>query len=217
MEPHSHSAYDRLVNHAVDFVLHKLMVKYADNFILPDIVSPFLGGKGNVQLKSGCIKGLTTMKRVGNFLLNVGEDKMDINLKVQFQDIVISYKQYIIKMLGIETSGSFTTNVMKIILRVDLTMKDKSKCLVDVNKVELLELENVTMDFGQCSASRMCWLSKNILRALNENIRSLVEARLNLVLQEILKSDGNQTICKRSLGESLYSDILNFHNLTNKR
>lgn len=196
------STCDKLVNHTVDFVFEKLLSKYADDVVLPDFVMPFLNGKGNLKVKSGSVTGLKSMKRVGNFLLNVATEKMDISTTVQFRDLIISYKNYTISMFGIVTSGSFTTRVMEVLLKVDLTMMDKSKCLLDVNKVELLELENVVVDFGLCWPSST-WMSKNILRVLNENLRSLVEARLTLILQELFENDEANTICKKSFGESL--------------
>lgn len=188
-----------LVNSVVDFVIEQALHKYSRTYDLPNISAPFFMNRGIFELSSGSIAGLNTMRRIDNLDLKFNNQTMLIGLQVQFTNLVVSYKKYKIRAFGVESLGNFETSIADNLIRVEATMKNHSICFFDVNKVKLLRLGEFRVDLN--SGCKLCnklgsWVTTKMLNIFEKHVTSLVEAKLDLVLQKALDPSEHSLVCK---------------------
>lgn len=189
-----------LVNHAVDFVLAQVTTKFADSVSLPNVTTNFLMNGGAIMLNSGRVLGLTTLQRVGDILLNITDKKMHIGMQITFGNFTIAYDEYKIDALVIHSVGKWSASILDNLVDIQVTVHDKSLCMVEINKVEFLKLSNFTMDLR--SGCAMCnsftnWASTTTLNLFSEKLRLKVQEKLDTTLRDMLKPSENSTVCKQ--------------------
>lgn len=189
-----------LINHAVDFILAQVTTKFADTVSLPNVTTSFLMNGGAMQLNSGHVLGLTTLRRVGDVLLNVTDKKMHIGIQLTFDNFTIAYDEYKVDALVIHSVGKWSASILENLINIQVTMHDKSLCLVEVNKVEFLKLSNFTMDLR--SGCAMCnsitnWASTTTLNLFSEKLRLMVQGKLDTTLREMLKPSEDSVVCNQ--------------------
>lgn len=195
---HQQQCDQQLVNSVVDFVLDQLVSKYPDTLTLPNISKTLFKDKSSIELYFGSASGLSSIKRVGDMKLDLSSDQMDIALTVSISNLTVGYRQYVFQALNLKSTGGLKMSAADNLIRVNALMKNKSLCLVEVNKVELLKLGDIHVGLNSCS--KLCnkvanWISDTALNFFKNNLRNLIETRLNIFLQTILKPK-NSTICK---------------------
>lgn len=194
-----------LVNSVVDFVIEQALHKYSSTFDLPNVSTAIVMNRGTLELSSGSIAGLDTMRRINDLDLKFENQTMLIGLQVQFKNLIVSYRKYKIRAFGIESLGSFETSISDNLIRIDATMKNHSICFFDVNKVTFLRLGGFRVDLN--SGCKLCnkmvsWASTKMLNIFNEHVRSLVEAKLEFVLQKALDPSEHSVVCKNKYAKS---------------
>lgn len=85
------------------------------------------------------------------------------------------------------------------LIGIQVTMHNKSLCLVDVDRVEFLKLTDFEMDLQ--SGCAMCnsiknWASTKTLNLFSEKLRIMVQDRLDSKLKKMLKPKEDNMICK---------------------
>lgn len=90
-----------LINHAVDFILAQVTVELEDVIALTNVTANFLMNSSKMELNSGRILGLTTLRRVGDVLLNVTEETMNFVIQLTFDNFTVAYVEYKVDALVI--------------------------------------------------------------------------------------------------------------------
>lgn len=183
----------------MDFILDQFASKYPDSVELPDVTKSFLLNTLVFELGYGSVSGLSTIKRVGDMELDISDDEMDVALTVRFENLTVAYDAYLIQALRIQRTGSLRTSVMDNLIRVSASMRDKSLCLIDVEKVQLLHLGDFNVDLN--SSCQICnklanWITNKILNFFKTIVRYLVEYKVDAVLRTVLTPSKNNMVCR---------------------
>lgn len=190
----------RLVNSVVDFVMEMMVSRFSDSFHLPNVSTQFLANTGKLGLATGKIDGLHTIRRVGDLQLELRDGKMDVVLMVEFDQLTVSYESYYLSVLGVQSMGSLQTTITENLIRVLATMENESVCFLDVDKVKFVKFGDFDVDLH--SGCNICstissWLATKILNMFKQKIRSLVEARIDSILQNMLDPREHSLVCKK--------------------
>lgn len=190
----------RLINSVVDFVMEMMVNKFSDSFNLPNVSTQFLANTGKLDLTSGKLEGLQTIRRVGDLHVELKDGKMDVTIMVEFDSLTVSYESYYLSVLGVQSIGSLQTTITENLIRVVATMENESVCFLDVDKVKFVKFGDFDVDLH--SGCNFCnkissWLTTKILNLFKQKIRSLVEARIDSILQKMLDPREHSMVCKK--------------------
>lgn len=188
-----------LINNVGDFIMQQLLTKYPDNVQLKNISSSFLYNTGQVEASFGNLGRISSIRRNGDFKLNIHNNSVNIIVPISFLYLSVSYEKYQLKIAGMSTSGSLQTTVMDNLVQIHATMGDKSLCFITINSVKFIKLGDfeVRLNSGCKFCSRVTSsLTSSALNYFKTRIRSMVEAKVNETLYKIIKPD-NPILCKK--------------------
>lgn len=187
-----------LINNVGDFIVKHLLATYPDNVQLSNLSSPFLYNTGHVEATFGNLASISSIRRNGDYKLNIYENSVNILVPISFQYLSVSYDEYKVRVAGMSTTGRLETTVMDNLIQIDVTMGDKSLCFVTINSVKFLKLGQFEVRLK--SSCKLCSVvtssaATSVLNYFKSRIRSLVQAKVNATLYKIIKP-GNLILCK---------------------
>lgn len=191
-----------ILNGANTFIKHT----NNDRIFLPNIEHsiPFVG---KFEAKGGSLKSLSSLRTNGN--TKIYFSKLSLNIEVPFRlgDIRLEFEEYSFSSWLVKVNGKFTAKVGTNAFLMKLQLRASFGCVLNVQKVEVLTLKDIQVNFEGSHADTMAAASNFIVSYLEGVLKDEVQKALSEQISTFV-NDNNFLICSKFKDAIINSDKL---------
>lgn len=183
------------VNHIADFLLTQITQKYPNSLLLPNIsLDNILISFGTLDLTSGALSGLNTLKRNSDIETTLINGTTQIVGEIKFDNLTIIYKKFNLQVFVLKSSGNLRASVTDLTIQVRATMGNKSMCFITLESTNILKIGKFNiylMSDCQFCTKISSALTTKVANLFKENITHLIQARINSTLKKSFNVNNN--------------------------
>lgn len=168
-----------------------------DVLTLPPI-STSLFGFGTFQTSEGNFSRVSTLQQTGSVRMNITSlNSIRMSIPVRLQEMRVQYHNYTFSTWGMHLAGNVSATVANNSMLVHLRILSIPDCVVNIERVEILTLENIDVQLtGLCSFCSS--IASFIVNFLHGMIQSEVQKAIDNELQGLhLGPAFDRLICSR--------------------